>query len=175
MKKNTIISVTLVSFLTVACGGGTRAINPNAPVDIRKNGIMYSQEGEALDRADMKIKLNKNPASADDMRVTRAYGVAGTLFSITGGALTGIPLGQAATGQDAMWALAGVGAGMFLLLGMPFAIASDERVEKAVICHNESLKNLSLPRPRTVTPYFSAIPEQDGKGGSFVGGFSLQF
>jgi len=137
MERKTIIHVVIAGslFMNTACAV-TMPLDANMRIDTK--GLGYSQRDMALNRADMLDKLENEPENQDRIKSARALSMGGTVLSAIGGAAIGWPLGEYMTGdRHPMWWMAGAGAGLFLLGGLPLALASDAQVAKAVDVHNK--------------------------------------
>jgi hypothetical protein len=110
---------------------------PDRPIEV-DSGLLsarYKQQGQALDRGDMLQKLEREEDSASDASRARVLRIIATGLAAVGGALIGWPLGQKIAGQDPMWPLAYVGAGV-AVVSLPLGIWADASVAGAVEAHN---------------------------------------
>jgi hypothetical protein len=124
----------------VGCAGPPK-MNPAAPIAL-DGGLLfrrYMQNGEAIDREDMKARLAENPASAESLESARTKEVVGIVLGAAGGALIGWPVGSAAVGDpNPPWVLAGVGAGL-VAVAIPFGLMAESSLSDAAESHNASL------------------------------------
>ncbi len=84
-----------------------------------------------------------NKEAYNEMRIARSYRVVSSIFGMPGGFLLGWPLGTAAAGGEANWALAGIGAGL-IVVGIPLSAASVKHARNAVRIYNAGLKPVAL-------------------------------
>lgn len=128
--------------MLIACSVST-AQTAEGPIEIsptQKNA--YLMNGEYLDTDALKTTMASNPLSMAYMKKADANSGFATAFSIAGGLLAGIPLGQALGGGDPNWALAGIGVGLFLV-ALPLEGAHNKNVRAAVEEYNRGLDSTS--------------------------------
>lgn len=128
--------------MLIACSVST-AQTDEGPIEIsptQKNA--YLMNGEYLDTDALKTTMASNPVSMAYMRKADVNSGFATAFSIAGGLLAGIPVGQALGGGDPNWALAGIGVGLFLV-ALPLEGAHNKNVRAAVEEYNSGLDRTS--------------------------------
>ena len=93
------------------------------------------------------------------IKKARTNNTISTILGSIGGSFVGIPIGIAASNQDAPWALAGVGAA-FIGVAIPISIRSNNQALEAAERINQV--NSSPPNPLQIT--FNFIGNQNGVG-----------
>jgi hypothetical protein len=118
-------------------------------IEIRKGfwGTTYWKDNNNISKLQFTSMLKQNPAAFTELKKARTNSAFSTLFSSAGGFLIGWPVGTAAGGGDANWAMAGVGAGL-VLVAIPFEIAFNKRMKNAVNTYNNGLAKSSWRKPR---------------------------
>lgn len=164
MQRNTIIGFAVA--LPLLMNTGCAVTMPlDATMRIDTQGWSYSQRDLSINRADMVDKLEQEPENRERIKSARALFTLGIALSALGGVAIGWPLGQYITGErHPHWWIAGAGAGMFLLGGLPLALASDSQVAKAVAVHNkliderEAQKKKETQREATTSVRQKSLP-----------------
>ena len=127
-----------------ALGGCVAAQRPpyysQSPVEL--DG--YKQGGRAIDRNSLKEGLLKEEGSKELVEKSQAVAIPALILGAAGGALIGVPLGEAASGQDPHWVFAGVGGGV-AAAGIALGFWADAIFEDAVKVHNERVNGQHAP------------------------------
>lgn len=172
MERKTIIgfAVVLPFLMNTACAV-TIPVDANMRIDTKSG---YQQRGIAVDRRDMMDKLEEEPENRETIQTARTLSTAGIALSSIGGAAMGWPLGQFMGGErHPSWWMAGVGGGLFLLGGLPLALASDAKVAKAVDLHNKLIDQRDTqtwktpPKPKASVNEKALLPLPEGFGFEF--------
>lgn len=137
-SMNCVVVAVMMTLSLSGCAGVPNKMATSLPIQI-DTGFgtpRYTQDGQAINGADMVEQLSKEPDAAPYVARSQALSVVSTLFSLAGGALIGIPLGQKLGGnKDPLWALAGVG-GACVAITIPLTIGSVSSMDSAVEAHN---------------------------------------
>ena len=118
-------------------------------IEMRKGfwGTTYWKDNSKISNIEFKETLKQNPAAFAEFKKAQTNKTFSTLFSSVGGFLIGWPIGTAAGGGDANWAMAGVGAGL-VLVAIPFEMAFNKRAKNAVNTYNNGLGKSSWRKPQ---------------------------
>lgn len=149
-------ALSLTVLLLAGCAGQQK-FDASSRITARSGGLgnTYEQAGRTLDRGDMLDKLSELQPTQADAGSAKVLGTVAALIGAVGGALIGWPIGAAAAGaQEPPWILAGIGAGI-TVVSIPFSIAAENKVERAVENHNKSLE---------ATPPSEAKPDRPSLG-----------
>ncbi|WP_437670198.1 hypothetical protein [Sorangium sp. So ce131] len=110
------------------------------PIEIDRGFLAprYKQAGHPIDHGDMVAKLKREPSAEPAASRGEGLRVFSSIMATAAGALIGWPLGEAIAGErKPMWALAGVGAGVFAV-NIPIAIWADSSMDNAVEAYNKT-------------------------------------
>jgi hypothetical protein len=141
MKK--LIFITLAVISTFSCF----AQYDRDTIEIRqKLGKVFYQHDEILTSKTLYYILNSNDSAALEVKQAKANLFPLYLFSCTGGALIGWPIGTAIGGGDANWTLAIIGAGC-VLLSIPFQVGYNKHILQAVTIYNRDLQQIGIKKP----------------------------
>lgn len=110
-------------------------------------GTTYWKDNNKISNVEFTNLVKQNPAAFTELKKARTNKAFSTLFSSAGGFLVGWPIGTAAGGGDANWAMAGIGAGL-VLVAIPFEIAFNKRAKNAVNTYNNGLGKSSWRKPQ---------------------------
>lgn len=152
---NCMVAVT-IALTQVGCAAGLSKMNPSQPIAIDTGffAARYKQDGNPLAVSDVADQLESNPETASDASRGRTLRVISSIVAGVGGALVGIPVGQAIVGErEPLWALAGAG-GAAIAVSIPLAIWSDVSMDSAVEAHNRSVASV----PQTAATEGAAAP-----------------
>ncbi|AUX45176.1 uncharacterized protein SOCE26_066570 [Sorangium cellulosum] len=98
----------------------------------------YKQAGRPIDPGDMVARLKQEPSAESAASRGEGLRVVSSVMASVAGVLIGWPLGQAIGGErKPIWALAGVGAGVFAV-NIPIAIWADSSMDSAVEAYNKT-------------------------------------
>jgi hypothetical protein len=134
--KNIIISGILLMTIVFTYG----QVKPDT-IEIKKAlGTVFRQHGKNLKPNQLLNITQPNPEAYKEMKTAKSNYAAGSLIGFAGGFLIGWPLGTALSGGKANWALAGVGAGLFVI-SIPFTSAYTRHAKNAVRLYNKGLSD----------------------------------
>jgi hypothetical protein len=139
-----------LAVLSLTGCAGQQKFDVSSRITVRAGGLenTYEQAGMPLDRGDMLDKLSKQEATHADAESAKTLGIVAGVIGAVGGAMVGWPIGAAVAGEKKPpWILAGIGAGL-VVVSIPFAVVSGNKVESAVDTHNRSLGAAPLSEPR---------------------------
>ncbi|WP_037320713.1 hypothetical protein [Salegentibacter sp. Hel_I_6] len=122
-------------------------------------GYKFTMNNQRLDLKAMKKLMIADTEATRLIKKARKNNTISTILGSIGGSFVGIPIGIAASNQDAPWALAGVGAA-FIGVAIPISIRSNNQALEAAERINQV--NSSPPNPLQVTFHF--IGNQNGVG-----------
>lgn len=111
----------------------------------QRMGKVYLHDGKLLPTKDLHSLLNSNAEATVEVDRAKANLAPVYLFSISGGALIGWPLGTALGGGDPQWGLAAIGAGL-VLLSIPFQVGYNKHIAQAVRIYNSDLKKIGISK-----------------------------
>lgn len=136
-----------ILFLLFMANGNGQDLN-RGPIEIHKNffGTGFWENDRKLTNAELMKILSAHPSAHAEMKKARTNQAFSFVFSFTGGALIGWPIGTAAGGGDPNWTLAAVGAGL-VAIAIPFEIAFNKRAKNAVNLYNSGLQKSSRRKP----------------------------
>ncbi len=108
---------------------------------IKRNTFL--QYNHRLTPKDLFEIAETNPDANKETQKAKWNHFFGVIFAYSGGALIGFPIGTALGGGDPIWAMAGVGVGL-VLVAIPFSIAYNKHIKKAVRIYNNGLKKIGI-------------------------------
>ena len=141
MKAMNCMVVAMMVSSGIGCASLPR-MDADDPIEIDSGpfGPRYKQDGQGIDPSDMADQLDKEPEATSDVSRSQGLRIVALLLGAAGGALIGVPLGQAAGGErDPLWPLAGAGAGA-VALSIPATIWAVSSMDSAVEAHNQALR-----------------------------------
>jgi len=109
----------------------------------QKLGKVYLQNGHVLSSNELSCILEKDENAAKELKKAKANLAPIFLFSFSGGALIGWPLGTALGGGNPQWWMVAAGAGL-VFCAIPFQAGYNKHVFKAVTIYNSSLKKIGV-------------------------------
>ena len=122
-------------------------------------GYKFTMNNQRLDLKAMQKLMIADKEATRLIKKARTNNTISTILGSIGGSFVGIPIGIAASNQDAPWALAGVGAA-FIGVAIPISIRSNNQALEAAERINQV--NSSPPNPLQIT--FNFIGNQNGVG-----------
>ncbi|MDO6597236.1 hypothetical protein Q4512_09955 [Oceanihabitans sp. 2_MG-2023] len=154
MKKITIIL--LLAFISISyCNAQEISFKKHSFV-----GYVFYEDGNKLGLNELVDKIASNAEVLHLMKNAKSKSVFASVISFSGGALIGWPIGEAISGGDPNWVLAGIGAGL-AIVAIPIGASANKDAKKAVTLYNESLKTTSLNRFK---PEYKIIANTTGIG-----------
>ncbi len=105
--------------------------------DMPGKGCYY--QGRVIRPARVPDIMRSDPEAYALARNARSNGGLAQVLGYAGGFLIGYPIGTALGGGDPEWVMAGIGAGL-LAIGIPLAISSDKKMQRAVEIYNDNLE-----------------------------------
>jgi len=122
-------------------------------------GYKFTMNNQRLDLKAMQKLMIADKEATRLIKKARTNNTISTILGSIGGSFVGIPIGIAASNQDAPWALAGVGVA-FIGVAIPISIRSNNQALEAAERINQV--NSSPPNPLQIT--FNFIGNQNGVG-----------
>jgi len=167
MYTNQIFKTLTVLTLIITTGCATAQLDTTKPIEF--GGIShFKQNGESLNRHDLRSKLKTIPAAKDVATESEQNELMSLIFGIPGGFAFGWELGTAAGGGDANWAIGGVGAALWLT-GIIFGVMSNNHLEDAVNLYNGTFLKPKNSSSMKLEPFFACHADAG------VAGLTLKF
>jgi hypothetical protein len=104
-------------------------------IGIIKLGAKYEYGGRIVKQKDVEAILSYNRASAEELQKFKSKSGTAGFFGGLGGFMIGYPLGTAAAGGEANWALAGAGL-VLAIPGMMIQSSANKHLENAINIYN---------------------------------------
>lgn len=124
-------------------------------------GYRYSLNGQTLSKKEVFTTLEVHEEAYELMKKSRNKNILSGILGGIGGAFIGYTLSQAIMGNDANWALLGVGTG-FLAVGIPISISGNKNAREAVVLYNSSLEQ--QVSNHSFDPQYRIIGNRNGIG-----------
>lgn len=106
-------------------------------------GYKYTQNGQSLTIGDMVRIMEPNEEALPVMKQARSNKTFAGILGFAGGFCIGYPIGQAIAGNDPVWTLAGVGAGL-IIIAIPISNSANKKAKRAVGLYNASIGESSF-------------------------------
>jgi len=106
-------------------------------------GYTFYEDGNKIPLNALIEKVAPNPEVLHLVKMSKTKGIFATVISFSGGALIGWPIGEAISGGDPNWVLAGIGAGL-AIVAIPIGSSAKKNAEKAVDLYNATLNATSF-------------------------------
>ncbi|TBN01891.1 hypothetical protein EYD45_12750 [Hyunsoonleella flava] len=123
-------------------------------------GYKYSQDGNLMTMKDLVKTMASNQEAFELIKKAQSNNTLASIIGFAGGGLIGWPIGTAAGGGDANWALAGIGAGL-VAIAIPISSRVNKNAKSAVELYNASLNTTSY---NSFKPKFKIIGNRTGIG-----------
>ena len=133
MKRITLTLIATLLISTLGFGQIGQEINYEKVF----GGYKYTQNDKPISVKQMSEAMNNNPEASAYMKKAKTNYGASMVFNFAGGFLIGWPIGTALGGGEPEWGMAAIGGGL-ILLGIPFAKATNTNAIKAVDIYNAS-------------------------------------
>lgn len=137
MKKTTILLV-LTLMVASFCNAQEMTFKRHS-----FTGYAFYEDGNKLPLNELIEKVESNAEVLHLVRSAKSKSIFATVISFSGGALIGWPIGDAISGGDPNWVLAGIGAGL-VIVAIPLGASANKDANKAVELYNATLNATSL-------------------------------
>ncbi|MCJ8163738.1 hypothetical protein MKJ04_02725 [Pontibacter sp. E15-1] len=119
-------------------------------IDIEKvfAGHRFSQDGHKLSADEMVMLMRENKEAYAIMRAAKSTSTIASILGGAGGFLIGYPVGSHIAGGEPNWAMAGIGAGLFVV-SIPISIKFNRLSKNAVDLYNAGLYEAKLRQGKT--------------------------
>jgi len=110
------------------------------PITLKKTfggDLIYQGERRLTIRQALDA-MKPNETAYRQMKKAQSSNAVAAIFGATGGFMVGWQLGAAAAGDDANWAVAGIGAGL-VAISIPFMVATTKHSRAAIETYNNDL------------------------------------
>ena len=154
MKKSTVlffITLIIVSF----CNAQEIEFKRHSFV-----GYEFYEDGNRLGLNELIEKIESHAEVLHLIKRAKSKSIFATVISASGGALIGWPIGEAISGGDPNWVLAGIGAGL-AIVAIPIGGSANKDAEKAVELYNSTLNTTSFYKFK---PEYTVIANGTGIG-----------
>ncbi|MCB9425794.1 MAG: hypothetical protein H6584_02015 [Flavobacteriales bacterium] len=109
----------------------------------KKGGeIQFYQGDKKLNLREVKSIFESNELAYEQIKSAKSTYTWGFVLGTIGGGFIGYPLGQALSGGDPLWAMAGVGAGL-IIISIPITRNYNKKAIQALETYNSGLQTTS--------------------------------
>ena len=112
-------------------------------IDKGFRGYRYSQNGNYMSMKDLQNAVVDTSEALKLVTKAKSNFIYSTIFNLSGGFLIGYPLGQAISGKDVNWTMAGIGAGL-AAIGITIHSGATKNIRQAVELHNETQISITV-------------------------------
>lgn len=140
LNINKMRRISLIGMFLIFCLSLTFGQTATDSISMEKGfwGYEFHQNGEKLTNSQLKRTIKPNKLAYKKIKTARSSLELGAVIQFTGGYMIGWPIGTAISGEEANWALAGIGLGL-ALVSIPITQSAVKKAQAAIDLFNAGM------------------------------------
>jgi hypothetical protein len=141
MKKITLLMALLIVSLSLTFG---QTVTDSISMKKVFGGYQFYKAEKRLNMNQLVNAMKSNSQAYSQIKAAQSTYTLSSIMGLTGGFMVGLPLGTALGGGEPNWTVAGIGAGLLLVVYVPITQKFNKQAKQAIDTYNGGLQARSF-------------------------------